>query len=98
MGNYIPKPRDLSHVQLPDEVAALAEVLSENTHEMWAQLRVTEGWTYGEMRNETLKQHPGLVPYDELDEEEKAYDRATALSAIKFILAEGFEISRRKEA
>lgn len=36
---------------------------------------MTEGWTYGPERNDTLKQHLCLMPYEELPESEKQYDR-----------------------
>ena len=95
MGEYVPKPRDQSGVELPADIADLAEALSKNTHEVWARKRMVEGWKYGKERNDALKQHPDLVPYEELSEQEKAYDRETALSAIKFIINEGFEIRRK---
>lgn len=51
-----------------------------------------QGWTYGEERSNALKRHPCLVPYDELPEVEKAYDRDTALGTLKLILSLGFKI------
>ena len=50
------------------------------------------GWKYGPVRDELKKEHPCLVPYEDLTEEEKDYDRATALSTIKYILANGYRI------
>lgn len=47
---------------------------------------------YGPARNDELKQHPGLVPYDELSESEKEYDRVTAMEALKAIYALGYKI------
>jgi RyR domain-containing protein len=35
------------------------------------------------------------VPYDELTESEKDYDRKTVVEAIKAIIALGYEITRR---
>ena len=59
---------------------------------MWANGRVAEGWTYGPERNDRLKTHPGLVPYRELSEAEKEYDRATAREVLKAILTMGYTI------
>ena len=77
------------------ELDELIERLSENVHETWARNRMDQGWTFGEQRNDELRQHPCLVPYDELSEEEKAYDRDTAISTLKFITRCGFQISKK---
>lgn len=92
---YIPRPEDTSHVQLPQEILHSAELLAKNTHENWSAQRMADGWTYGPVRNDALKQHPGLVPYESLPESEKEYDRRTAMETLKTILAMGFEISKR---
>ena len=92
--NYTPSPADTTNIQLPEELIALAEAISKNVHEVWAQNRIKEGWTYGPVRDDEKRQTPCLVPYEELSEEEKAYDRNTALSTLKFIVALGFEIHK----
>ena len=92
--NYIPNPVDTTNIQLPEELMALAEAISKNVHEVWAQNRMNEGWTYGPERDGQKRQTPCLVPYEELSEEEKAYDRNTALATLKFIVAQGFEIHK----
>jgi ryanodine receptor 2 len=53
--------------------------------------RIADGWTKGP-RNDDLKQHPCLVPYEELSEEEKDYDRRTSAETLKFIIAQGYSI------
>ena len=93
---YIPAPLDTSGEKLPEELMPLVEALSKNVHEVWAQSRLSEGWTYGECRDDVAKTHPCLVPYEELPEIEKAYDRNTALGTLRFIQAAGFEIVKRK--
>ena len=89
---YIPKPVDTTQVVLPQELLDLGEAIAENVHEVWAQGRLSEGWTYGPEKDGIKKQTPCLVPYSDLPEEEKAYDRNTAFETIKFILAKGFRI------
>ncbi len=91
---YVPHPMDTGDVQLPQEIASLAELMARNVHEVWAASRMSQGWTYGSQRNDELKTHPCLVPYDELPEEEKDYDRNTALSTLKLITRLGFKIIR----
>lgn len=94
MKEYIPNPMDTQDVQLPEELSALAEEMSKNVHEVWAQTRMAQGWSYGEERNDAEKKHPCLVPYEDLSEEEKAYDRNTSQETIKLILKLGFNITR----
>jgi len=89
---YTPKPINTDSITLNDEMLALSEQLAENVHDVWALGRISEGWTYGESRNDKLKQTPCLVPYAELPESEKEYDRTTALSTIKAIIALGYHI------
>ena len=91
---YTPAPIDTSDIILPEEIINLAEKLAENTHEVWSQGRINDGWTYGEQRDDTNKKHPCLIPYSELSENEKEYDRATAMETLKLILKLGFGIHR----
>ena len=92
--NYTPTPVDTTNIQLPEELMALAEAISKNVHEVWAQNRIREGGTYGPVRDDQKRQTPCLVPYDQLPEEEKAYDRNTAFGTLKFIVSQGFEIHK----
>lgn len=90
--DFIPKPIDTSDIHLPKELEALVEQMSKNVHNVWAKARIQQGWTYGEQRNDALKTHPCLVPYEELPDEEKEYDRNTSVSTLKLILKLGFRI------
>lgn len=92
--NYTPQPIDTKRVDLPMELQALAEDIAKNVHEVWASGRMNDGWTYGEERNDAEKKHPCLVPYEDLSEEEKEYDRHTSIETIKLILTLGFKITK----
>lgn len=92
---YMPEPMDTADVQLPEELMALAEKMARNVHEVWARSRMAEGWTYGPERDDTARHHPCLVPYDELPESEKEYDRATSQETLKLILKSGFDIVKK---
>lgn len=94
MNKYVPQPMDTSDVQLPEELNDLIEQMSKNVHEVWAKSRMDQGWTYGPERSDILKQHPCLIPYEDLPEIEKAYDRDTALGTLKLISRLGFEIKK----
>lgn len=89
---YTPQPVDTSDVILPEEMNSLIEKMAENVHDIWAQSRMKQGWTYGAERNDALKQHPCLVAYNDLPETEKAYDRDTAVETLKLISKLGFKI------
>lgn len=89
---YIPQPIDTTDIVLPGELEQLVEEMSKNVHEVWAETRIKQGWTYGEQRNDELKTHPCLVSYEELSEEEKEYDRNTSVETLKLILKLGFKI------
>lgn len=91
---YIPQPIDTSDVKLPEDLELLVEQMSKNVHEVWAETRIRQGWTYGEQRNDELKTHPCLIPYEELLEEEKEYDRNTSIGTLKLILKLGFTINK----
>ena len=91
---YTPKPENLDNIQLSEELNGLVEAMAKNVHEVWAQSRIEQGWTYGTERNDQLKHHPCLVPYEELPEVEKAYDRDTAVGTLKLISRLGFKITK----
>lgn len=92
--NYIPKPLDTSGIELSEDLLMLKERMAKNIHEVWAKSRMDQGWTYGPARDDERKIHPCLVPYEELPEEEKDYDRNTALETLKYVIGEGFEIKK----
>jgi hypothetical protein len=82
----------VSRVALPDSLNDLVEMLSLNNHDVWAQQRIMEGWQFGDVRDDQRKTHPDLVPYEQLIESEKEYDRRTVVMTIKAILASGYTI------
>ena len=94
MSDYIPNPFDTSDIELPDDLLALSEQIAENVHNVWAAGRISEGWTYGETKDSQKKTTPLLVPYRELPESEKDYDRNTALETLKLIVKLGYNIRR----
>jgi hypothetical protein len=73
---------------------ALTERLAEHSHDVWATQRIADGWTYGPKRDDATKQHPDLIPYAELPEPEKEYDRKAAMETLKAIIALGYRIVR----
>ena len=94
MTTYVPETIDTSRVTLSSDLEELVERLAQNNHDHWARKRFGEGWRYGISRNDNNKQHPDLVPYAQLPDPEKEYDRTTVIEAIKAIIALGFELRK----
>ena len=94
MKSYTPQPIDTSNVKLSAGLLELTELLAHNTHEVWAAQRLAQGWKYGAERNDAEKLHPCLVPYEDLPESEKEYDRSTAIETLKVIKKLGFKIEK----
>ena len=92
---YIPLPEDTSNVILSEDLSTLVEAMAKNVHEVWAKERIVQGWRFGNERDDKRKLHPCLIPYEELPEEEKVYDRNTSIETLKFILKQGFVITKR---
>lgn len=94
MTTYQPQPINTADVELSAELQALTEQLAENVHEVWSAGRIADGWKYGEKRDDMRKLHPCLVPYDQLPDSEKEYDRNTAMQTIKTIVKLGYKIEK----
>jgi len=92
---YQPHPIDISDVDLDEELVELTESIAENAHEIWAVMRKNEGWKYGKQRNDKTLEHPDMVPYSELPESEKSYDRDLAMHTIRLVKKLGFDIHRK---
>lgn len=94
---YEPKPINTEDVVLDEELIALTEIIASNVHDVWACGRISEGWRYGEVKDYEKKETPCLVPYDQLPESEKDYDRNTAIEMLKMIVKMGYTIFRKEK-
>lgn len=92
--DYQPEPIDTSTVELSKDILELTELLAKNAHDLWALQRMSEGWSFGPRRDDHRKEHPCLVPYEELPETEKEYDRSAAMQTLKAIVALGYCIEK----
>jgi ryanodine receptor 2 len=93
---YQPSPIDTSHVVLPSSLEPLVERLAEHNHDVWAKQRINEGWKWGSKRDDQSKHHPDLVPYADLSDGEKQYDRNSVLETLKAIKALGYRIDEEE--
>ena len=51
------------------------EELSRDEHGRWTRHRETAGWSYGPVRDDQARRHPGIVRWDLLSEAERQKDR-----------------------
>ena len=90
--NYTPFPFNTSSISLSEDILDLTEFLAKNIHENWAKQRLAEGWKFGMKSDDAKKEHPNLIPYEDLPESEKEYDRKTAIETLKTVIAVGYGI------
>lgn len=94
---YVPHPINVDNVPLDGDLEELQEAIAENAHDVWAEARMSEGWTYGEKRDDANKRHPDLIPYTALLNDEKEYDRIMAFHTIKLVKKLGYDIVKRSK-
>ena len=94
---YKPEPINTDAVKLSDDLSALTELIAKNVHDVWAVGRIKEGWTYGELKDSEKKTNPCLVPYEDLPDSEKEYDRNSAMSTLRLIVALGYNIEKKEQ-
>ncbi|TFH52771.1 MAG: Ryanodine receptor Ryr [Methanothrix sp.] len=94
MVTYQPNPIDTSQIALPKGILELTELLARNAHDIWAKERIEAGWKYGLTRDDLKKEHPDLIPYEDLPESEKLYDRQTVINTLMAIIALGYRLHK----
>lgn len=97
MKTYNPKPIDLSDVELTEDLNELREAIAENAHDVWAVERQAQGWTYGEQRDDNKKETPCMVPYSQLPDSEKKFDREMAMNTLKLVRKLGYDLIKRED-
>ena len=91
---YEPSPIGLDDVELSEDLSELQEAIAENAHEIWAKNRKDQGWSYGSERNDQKKETPDMIPYCNLPESEKLYDREMAMQTLKLVKKLGWELKK----
>ena len=94
---YEPHPINVDQIPLDGDLEELQEAIAENAHDVWAEARINEGWSYGKERDDVKKQNPDLVPYTALPDNEKEYDRIMAFNTIKLVKKLGYDIVKRNQ-
>ena len=89
---YNPQPINVEDIDLDASLEELTEAIAENAHDIWARARMDEGWTYGPVRDDATKRHPDLIPYSQLPDSEKEYDRIMAMNTLRLVRRLGYDI------
>jgi len=74
----------------PEEV----EIMAELEHGRWNVERLLGGWKWGPIKDEANKTSPLIIPWSELPEEWKEYDRDTARQIPDYLEKVGMEVVR----
>ena len=61
------------------------ELLSRMEHERWSAPLWLSGWNTGVVRDEMNRLHPDLIPYDDLSEGTKGYDRDQVKAVAEYL-------------
>ncbi|XP_064176615.1 ryanodine receptor 2 isoform X2 [Anguilla rostrata] len=89
---FTPTPVDTSQIVLPPHLERIREKLAENIHELWVMNKIELGWTYGTVRDDNKRQHPCLVEFSKLPEQERSYNLQMSLETLKTLLALGCHV------
>ena len=87
---YVPHPINVDSIPLDEDLEEVLEAIAENSHDIWVEKMMKEGWTYGSERDEAGRHDPCIVPYTALPEDEREYDRLLAYNTIKLVKKLGF--------
>uniref|UniRef100_A0A3P8ULT3 MIR domain-containing protein n=1 Tax=Cynoglossus semilaevis TaxID=244447 RepID=A0A3P8ULT3_CYNSE len=94
---FTPTPVDTSQIVLPPHLERIREKLAENIHELWVMNKIELGWTFGAVRDDNKRQHPCLVEFSKLPEQERSYNLQMSLETLKTLLALGCHVGLADE-
>jgi hypothetical protein len=66
-------------------IKASPDTTPEDSHKNWLAHKVKDGWVYGPVKDVEKKEHPCMVPYEELPLEQRVKDylfRAVVLKSM----------------
>jgi hypothetical protein len=71
----------------------MLDLLARMEHDRWCRERIDNGWRPGPKRDIEKKLHPMLVPWTDMPDEMKQYDREAVRHLPKLLLKSGYAIS-----
>lgn len=67
-------PDDIKRSAYLGVEGALAGNTPAQSHESWLTNKLNDGWSYGLVKDGQLKQHPCMLPYEDLPGQQRAKD------------------------
>ena len=91
---FQPHPIDTGDVELPEDLDDLVDLLARNSHEVWAEGKLNQGFQYAPKRNIVpgMKLSASLIPFRLLSTDERSKNKINASAGIKTIFALGWVI------
>jgi hypothetical protein len=77
--------------------SAEVERMAVIEHERWVDERTVQGWKYAPVKDIDKKLSPYLVPWEQLSEEIREYDRNVVRGMPMFLAKAGFQVYRLKK-
>ncbi len=71
----------------------ILDLLARMEHDRWCRERIENGWRHGHRRNNEKRIHPMLVPWTDMPDEMKQYDREAVRHLPELLLKSGYAIS-----
>ncbi len=71
------------------------ELLAKEEHQRWVDDKLAEGWRYGPVRDDAHKIHDQIKPWEQLDEENRGWDRDAVRGLPSVIELAGFKLQKR---
>lgn len=87
-GYDVRRPASGEPVKTPAEQAFTPEeieVMAKLEHARWYAERYLAGWTHGEQRDDALRRHPHMVPWEKISEEVRQIDRDQVREYIRIL-------------
>ena len=95
-------PEGSGEVTEESEVRAIIneklELLSEVEHDGWMEYKLRNGWVFNKTRNDGLRRHHLIIPYQALSEGEKGKDRNAVQAYPEMAALAGYRIVRKTQA
>ena len=89
---FDPQPYNLSSVTLPLVMQEIAEQVTHNNHEVWAEYHIEQGWIWGSCYDAEKKLHPCILPYHSLTDAQRATNSIATIDILKIIMALEYQL------
>lgn len=89
----VPRAEGIAAPLSKDEI----ELLSSIEHNRWWAERALDGWQYSQNRDDSLRRHHNMLPYDDLDQETKDNDKKNVRKMLAIAAGDDHVLALRTE-